>query len=74
MSLTEDQQRIHDRRIAHQQARAKVPDAEVIKAMDEMRRHAKALNGVFDAISVLPFRERVELLEEVLEVLDPEYE
>jgi hypothetical protein len=43
-------------------------------AVDRMRRNAKALTALMDAISPLPISERVEMLEDVLQVLDPQTE
>lgn len=40
--------------------------------VDKLRRYSKALSAVFDAIDPLPIQERVDLLEEILNVLDPE--
>lgn len=54
--------------------KAKIIKSRSMNPVDQMRRRARALVAVFDAIDPLTVQERINLLEEVLEVLDPQGE
>lgn len=51
--------------------KARIVKARAMEPIDRMRRKARALTAVFEAIDPLTLAERVEMLEEILEVLDP---
>ncbi len=54
--------------------KAKIIQARRMEPVDRMRRLAKATAALFEAIDPLTLQERILLLEDVLEVLDPSTE